>query len=91
MPPPLSLLQPSTRLDEGGRLVGRDPRRLAAPDFAAAGLEPRTPMRAIRAFCLECAGQPGEVRKCVAAACPLWPLRMGSFPGRLKRRKGAAG
>ena len=37
-------------------------------------------MKAIRAYCLECAGAPGEVRKCVMTRCPLWPLRMGRWP-----------
>jgi len=40
-------------------------------------------MKAIRAYCLDCAGRPAEVRKCVATLCPLWPLRMGRWPGRL--------
>jgi hypothetical protein len=88
MPPAdACLLTPSPVRRDHGRLVGRDPRRLTRADFAAAGLEPRPPMKAIRAYCLECAGgQPGEVRKCVATRCPLWPLRMGRWPGRLGRR-----
>jgi len=42
-------------------------------------------MAAIRTYCLQCAGRRGEVRKCVAIACPLWPMRMGVFPSSLRR------
>ncbi len=42
-----------------------------------------TPMKAIRAKCLDCsAGQPKEVRLCPVTACPLWPYRMGRNPQR---------
>jgi hypothetical protein len=37
-----------------------------------------TPTKAIRLFCVECLGhQAGEVAKCTAALCPLYPYRMG--------------
>ena len=40
-----------------------------------------TPMRAIRAKCIECcAGQIPEVRKCEIKNCALWPYRMGHRP-----------
>ena len=40
-----------------------------------------TPMRAIRAKCLDCvAQQPQEVRLCIDEECPLWPYRMGHRP-----------
>jgi hypothetical protein len=82
------LLTPSTVRRDRGRLVGRDPRGLTARDYAAADLAVMPPMKAIRAFCLECAGaSPAEVRKCAAVRCPLWPLRMGRWPGRLTRRR----
>lgn len=42
---------------------------------------PLTPMRAIRAKCLDCvAQQPAEVRLCIDEKCPLWPYRMGHRP-----------
>ena len=42
-----------------------------------------TPIKAIRAKCLECsAGQPKEVRECVIQDCPLYPFRMGKNPNR---------
>ncbi len=42
-----------------------------------------TPLRAIRANCLDCcAGQRREVRECHLTDCPLWPFRMGRNPKR---------
>ena len=61
MPPradPLLVLSPIGR--DHGRQIGRDPRSLTAADYAAAGLAPRSPMKAIRAYCLDCAGAPAE-------------------------------
>jgi hypothetical protein len=46
------------------------------------GHEAMSPMQVIRAKCLDCAGSSDEVRKCVAAACPLWPFRTGKNPWR---------
>jgi len=41
----------------------------------------RTPMKAIRAKCLDCSCyQPKEVRLCTVKACPLYPFRMGKRP-----------
>lgn len=41
----------------------------------------RTPMKAIRAKCLECCcGQMGEVRQCTIEDCPLWEYRNGHRP-----------
>ena len=40
-----------------------------------------TPIKAIRAKCLECScGQAVEVRLCVLHDCPLYPYRMGHRP-----------
>ncbi|MFW6162805.1 MAG: hypothetical protein ACODAJ_08525 [Planctomycetota bacterium] len=42
----------------------------------------RTPLRALRAYCLECCcGSAKEVRLCPATGCPLWPWRMGRATG----------
>lgn len=42
-----------------------------------------TPVKAIRAFCMECVvWQETEVRECTALNCPLYPFRMGKNPGR---------
>lgn len=41
----------------------------------------RTPIRAIRAKCLECCnGQRKEVRECAFVSCPLYEYRMGHRP-----------
>lgn len=40
-----------------------------------------TPLKAIRARCLDCCcGQPKEVRACTAQKCPLYPYRLGHRP-----------
>ena len=40
-----------------------------------------TPIKAIRARCLDCCGgQKAEVRLCPSQKCPLWPYRMGRRP-----------
>jgi len=40
-----------------------------------------TPMKAIRAKCLDCScGQLKEVRECPITRCPLYPYRMGKRP-----------
>lgn len=42
-----------------------------------------TPVKAIRAKCLECSvGNVAEVRNCVIPTCPLYPYRMGHNPAR---------
>lgn len=42
-----------------------------------------TPMRAIRAKCIDCCcGQKNEVRLCPCTDCPLYPYRMGRRPGK---------
>ena len=40
-----------------------------------------TPMKAIRAKCLDCCGGVYKmVRECTAPNCPLWPYRLGRRP-----------
>lgn len=59
-----------------------------ASDGATVLLSPGggTPVRAIRRFCLACAGSRGEVRECDAkASCPLWSFRFGVLPATFKR------
>ena len=42
-----------------------------------------TPLKAIRAKCLDCSGfQPKEVRICPVTTCPLWLFRLGTNPNR---------
>ena len=44
------------------------------------------PVKAIRAFCLECsAGSPAEVKCCPRTICPLYPFRLGKNPYRQRR------
>jgi hypothetical protein len=44
-------------------------------------MKPLTPMRAIRAKCLDCAcQQPKEVRECRITTCALRPYRLGKRP-----------
>jgi hypothetical protein len=44
------------------------------------------PLKAIRAFCLECScGQTSEVKECPVFKCPLYPFRMGKNPFRQRR------
>lgn len=66
-----------------GELVGRDPRQMTQDELKAQGHAPTALLAIVRARCLDCCGhQPGEVRKCVATSCPLWPYRMGTNPFR---------
>jgi hypothetical protein len=42
-----------------------------------------TPIKAIRAKCLDCSGfQPSEVRRCDIMECSLFPYRLGKNPNR---------
>jgi hypothetical protein len=46
-----------------------------------AGHKPQSPLRAIRAKCLDCSCyQVSEVRLCEAIKCALWPFRAGRHP-----------
>jgi hypothetical protein len=68
---------------DGKYYVGRDPRTMSPDELRALGHATMSPMQAIRLKCLECCGQSSdEVRKCVAIACPNWPMRMGKSPWR---------
>ena len=63
--------------------IGADPRRLSSDQLRILGHQPMSATEAIRARCLDCcAGQPSEVRACMALACPSWPWRMGTNPWR---------
>lgn len=46
-----------------------------------AGHKKMSPLKAIRARCLDCVGhQVQEVRECPAVTCPSWPFRFGFNP-----------
>ena len=69
--------------DDRGFLEGRDPRTMSRDELAVIGHGAMSPLRAIRAHCLDCcAGSAQEVAKCMALRCPSWPFRMGSNPYR---------
>lgn len=63
-----------------GEKVGSLPGSLGTDVLRLLG-HPESPIRAIRLACIECCGgSVGEVRKCTAVECPLWPMRMGTNP-----------
>ena len=52
--------------------------------------KPLTPLKAIRAKCLDCCcDQTKEVQLCPCAECPLYPYRAGRDPYRKKREYSA--
>jgi len=42
-----------------------------------------TPMRAIRKYCIQCAGNQKAPRHCEKKTCPLFDFRLGKSPGRV--------
>jgi hypothetical protein len=61
--------------------VGRDPRQLSRDELIAAGHKPISPLKALRARCIDCkGGELSEVRRCAHLDCPAWPYRMGTNP-----------
>ena len=68
-------------------LVGANPLVLGGTVLVAAGIKPLTPLKAIRARCMDCCGgSRSEVRKCVAHDCASWPFRMGKNPFAMRNR-----
>ena len=66
---------------DGGNLIGKGPRKIPANEWKRRNGTFLSGLSAIRAKCVDCcSGEFGEVRKCTAAECVLWPLRMGSVP-----------
>lgn len=46
----------------------------------------KNPVKAIRAFCMECSGDStAEVKRCPREVCPLYPFRLGKNPYRQRR------
>jgi hypothetical protein len=73
-------LEPSPIKADNGEKVGKAPGEISLRDLRALG-HPESPIRAIRAKCLDCSsGSDAEARKCVAVKCALWPFRMGVNP-----------
>jgi hypothetical protein len=80
-----ALLTASKDSADEGELVGRDPREVPLPILSRYHRE-SNPLKALQLRCLDCCcGNPNEVRKCTAVACPSWPFRMGVNPFREKR------
>jgi hypothetical protein len=62
---------------EDGQKVGRLPGKVELETLRTLG-HPESPIKAIRAKCLDCSGgAQSEARRCTAIKCPLWPFRMG--------------
>jgi hypothetical protein len=73
-------LEPSPIRVDGGFQVGRLPGSIELRDLRDLG-HPTSPLRAIRAKCVDCSGgNEAEARKCVAYRCSLWAFRMGHNP-----------
>lgn len=78
-------LERSPFASDEGQAIGRVPRKVKKTDLERLG-HPPSPIKAIRAKCLDCALSEAEVRKCHITSCALWPFRMGANPfhGRAK-------
>jgi hypothetical protein len=63
-----------------GETVGRDPRKMTPDELNAMGHRQAPLSKIVRAKCLDCAHTEGEVRKCTAVGCALWPYRMRKNP-----------
>lgn len=50
-----------------------------------------TTYRAIKEFCLGCASDAPEVRRCAITTCPFWPYRTGRNPHSAARGRAAPG
>ena len=62
---------------DNGNKAGVDPRNIRTNDLLALG-HPKSPIKAIRAHCVDCCGgSTSEARKCTVFRCPLWAFRMG--------------
>lgn len=48
--------------------------------------EIRSPLKAIRANCLQCVGSSNEVKLCTSKSCRLFPFRFGRNPFIQKRK-----
>ena len=63
------------------RVFDRRERERTRKTLEALGHQKTSPLRAIRAKCLDCTGQhPSVVRTCEIPECSLWPFRMAWNP-----------
>ena len=64
---------------------GQDTRKLSKQELEELGHTQKPILSILREKCLDCCcNQPGEVRRCTAVQCSLWPYRMGTNPLRKK-------
>ena len=45
----------------------------------------KSPLKTIRAHCIDCSGTADEVKKCTVKQCKLWPYRFGKAVNRPKK------
>ncbi len=73
-------MQVSPSKADDGQKVGLQPTSASLQRLRALG-HPESPIKTIRAKCLDCCGgAASEVRKCTSIDCPLWAFRMGRNP-----------
>lgn len=73
-------LIPSNKAADKGEKIGINPSFLSKRELDELGV-PSSPLKAIRAHCIECGGDSyAEANKCTATGCNLWPYRMGKNP-----------
>ena len=67
--------------DDLGQPIGKIPVDMGREGLLAAGFTETSPLKAIRANCVDCmCGSERLVRECAASKCPLWPFRMAKNP-----------
>jgi hypothetical protein len=80
-----NFLETSPFQSDGSELIGKAPGDVPS-EILSLKYGAKNPLKAMREKCLDCcSGQLGEVRKCVAIDCALWPFRMSKNPFRKKR------
>jgi hypothetical protein len=73
-------LEVATGGEAKGQKVGKTPRSIKRDDLRLLG-HPESPIKAIRAKCVDCSGgSMAEARLCALTHCPLWAFRMGHNP-----------
>lgn len=85
---PITPVRLGCAVDPSGHEVGCDPRSIGIAALHAIGHRRQPVLKTIRHKCLDCcAGNKGEVAKCVSTTCPLWPYRKGTNPFRKPRTR----
>lgn len=72
-----------TQQGTGGKLVGRDPRKMKIEELNNIGHVKKSLLKVIREKCLDCcSGSVSEIKDCSCITCPLWAFRMNKNPFR---------